>query len=354
MKKLNEKVWDVFEIGKIFKDIEPTKGRTTADLVAGNNLPYIAAAKVNNGFAGMYSRECHEDWVSKGNGILFVQLGDGAAGLSYYIPMDFVGMRGKTSIGYFDALNQNNGLFLANCLSVNKAIFSHGYSWTGNRLIRTKVMLPVGRGKKPDYKYMEEYTLSKRKELLSRYKAFVKKQMLGLEYSKILPLSEKEWDSFELGNLAKIYSGQDIYAQERKEGNIPYITSGASNNGVGYFVGNDNNSKAKNSISVNRNGAVGEAFYHPYEALYGNDCRRVSIEKTKDFGVQLFFTMCISLQKKAFSYSRKLGTERLKKLQIMLPIDENGEPDYEYMEKYAKNMMLKKYKQYLEFLNKHP
>ena len=34
----------------------------------------------------------------------------------------------------------------------------------------------------------------------------------------------------------------------------------------------------------------------------------------------------------------------------MLPVTDSGEPDYEYMEQYAKNMMLCKYQQYLTFL----
>ncbi len=36
----------------------------------------------------------------------------------------------------------------------------------------------------------------------------------------------------------------------------------------------------------------------------------------------------------------------------MLPVTDVGEPDYEYMEQYSKNMMLRKYKQYLEFVNR--
>jgi len=31
-----------------------------------------------------------------------------------------------------------------------------------------------------------------------------------------------------------------------------------------------------NCISVNRNGSVGYAFYHCYEALYGNDTRKLN------------------------------------------------------------------------------
>ena len=34
----------------------------------------------------------------------------------------------------------------------------------------------------------------------------------------------------------------------------------------------------------------------------------------------------------------------------MLPINVNNEPDYIYMEHYVKNAMIKKYRQYLDFL----
>ena len=37
---------------------------------------------------------------------------------------------------------------------------------------------------------------------------------------------------------------------------------------------------------------------------------------------------------------------------IMLPVNDAGDPDYAYMEQYAKNMMLRKYKQYLGYLDK--
>lgn len=163
-------------------------------------------------------------------------------------------------------------------------------------------------------------------------------------------LNEKEWKDIELGKIADVNSGRDIYAQERTDGDTPYITSGTANNGIGYFVGNDNDSKAKNAISVNRNGAVGEAFYHPYEALYGNDCRRVNLHDAKDEETQLFAAQCISEQKEAFSYSRKLGTARLKRLHVILPVTDSGKPDYDYMAQYTSEMrrgMLMRYKNYI-------
>jgi len=162
---------------------------------------------------------------------------------------------------------------------------------------------------------------------------------------------DKEWTDFKLGLLAEVKSGRDIYAQDRIDGETPYVTAGTANNGIGYFVGNDNDSKDRNIISVNRNGAVGEAFYHPYTALFGNDCRRVSMRSTSDSNAQLFIAESISHQKSAFSYSRKLGTARLNNLHFMLPVSSVGEPDYEYMAKYSiekQKELIEKYKKLLE------
>lgn len=150
--------WKAFEVQSLFDEIISTKGKTTGQLVEGNDVPYIAAAKKNNGFSKMCSKEEHPEWVSKGNAIVFVQLGNGAAGIAHYLPMDFIGMSGKTAAGYIDRhLNLYSGLFLAHCLSVNKEKFSHGHSWTGRRLLTTRVMLPANTDGSPDWNYMEQY-----------------------------------------------------------------------------------------------------------------------------------------------------------------------------------------------------
>lgn len=163
-------------------------------------------------------------------------------------------------------------------------------------------------------------------------------------------LSEKEWKAVPIDDLADVDSGRDIYVQDRIKGKTPYVTAGTANNGIGYFVGNENDSLAANAISVNRNGAVGEAFYHPYLALYGNDCRRLTLRKDRRAGTQIFVARAVSQQKGAFSYSRKLGTARLKRLHVMLPVDDKGNPDYAYMTLYTTEVrwgMLMRYKNFI-------
>lgn len=193
----------------------------------------------------------------------------------------------------------------------------------------------------------------KSNDLRDRYCLYAKKRIseMGTPIT-VPPLNEKNWQTFIIKDIADVYSGHDIYAQERVNGKTPLVTAVGINNGVGYFVSNENNSKAEESISVVRNGAsVGKAFYHKYSALYGNDCRRMKLKHSHSEFVNLFITQVIGMQNKAFSYSRKLGTERLLNLRIMLPVTDDGAPDYKYMEQYVKNLMSRKYKQYLAYLD---
>lgn len=173
---LNEKTWEPFAVEELFGKPVSTRGKTTSQLIAGDDVPYIAAAKSNNGYAGMYSSKEHPECISDGNAIVFVQLGDGAAGLAYYEPCNFIGMSGKTSCGYSEHLNAYTGVFMARCLSVNKEIFSHGHSWTGKRLARTKVMLPINDSGEPDYEYMEQYAKNVMHRKYKQYMTFLEKK----------------------------------------------------------------------------------------------------------------------------------------------------------------------------------
>ena len=93
----------------------------------------------------------------------------------------------------------------------------------------------------------------------------------------MMRLDDREWKPCRLSSLGKVESGRDIYALERVDGDIPYITSGSQNNGIGYFVDNKNDTHDKGYIAFNRNGAVGLAFYHPYWSVMGNDCRKLHL-----------------------------------------------------------------------------
>ena len=108
-----------------------------------------------------------------------------------------------------------------------------------------------------------------------------------------------------------------------------------------------------NVLGVNYNGnGMCIGFYHPYECIFSDDVKRFHLKNYEDNAyVLLFFKSIILKQKSKFGYLYKFNAERMAKQRLLVPVNDDCKPDYEYMEQYAKNMMLKKYKQYLAFLD---
>ena len=150
-----------------------------------------------------------------------------------------------------------------------------------------------------------------------------------------LSLESRSWNAFFIEDVAEIVSGRDIYEKERLDGLVPYITATANNNGIGYFVANNNDTLECGCLSVNRNGSVGYCFYHPYEALFGNDTRKLRPKKQNRY-VALFISLCITKQREKYGYGYKMGTGRLKRQRILLPVDASDNPDWAFMEAYMK------------------
>lgn len=354
MQSLDEKTWKQLSA---FGDGAPLHIETTNSSIDGirliddgeRSVPYITRSDANNGLARFVSAKNYE-FGSDDGGCITVGLDTQTA---FYQPHKFVtGQNVQVITG--ENISEDVAQFLVPIL---RQQMTAKFNWGGNgatlgRMKRLSVMLPVTDSGEPDYEYMAEYARQKRNAMLAKYRAYVEERIAELGKAVEIPaLDEKEWHAFHLEEIGTVTSGRDIYAAERVKGNTPYITSGGTNNGVGYFVGNINDTLDSGYIALNRNGAVGKAFYHPSKSLMGNDCRKVHLKDAdRNLFVGQFVSLCLSMQSECFSYSRKLGTARAKRMQVMLPVTDSGELDYEYMEQYAKNMMLRKYRQYLAFL----
>ena len=349
MQSLKEKTWVSISLDSMF-NLERGKEKNMAALMEGH-IPLVSARKVNNGVKNFIATPTKV--IKGGNVISLNNDGDGGAGLAYYQPSDFAIDTHVTALHPKNVVPPDALLYMTASISKQHSIFGHGRSISLPRAKRIQDMLPVTNSGEPDYKYMAEYTKQKRLSLINKYRVHAQKRIADLgEIIELPSLNEIEWKAFVIKDIADVYSGHDIYAQERIDGTTPLVTAVGTNNGIGHFIGNENTSRAEKSISVVRNGAsVCKAFYHKYSALYGNDCRRMKLKHSDSEFANLFITQMIEMQNKAFSYSRKLGTERLQNLRIMLPVTDDGTPDYEYMEQYAKNLMLRKYKQYLAYLD---
>ncbi len=163
-----------------------------------------------------------------------------------------------------------------------------------------------------------------------------------------ITLDNVKWKPIILKELAEVELGIYIFDYDRIPGNTPYASACSVNNGVGFFVGNNNETLESGCIQVNRNGSVGFAAYHPYPALYSYDCRKIRpFYHSKYYA--LFLTNQIMMQKGKYGYGYKMGTYRLRKQAIIMPVDEEEKPNYLFMEQYTKKIEKNLLDKYLEF-----
>lgn len=349
MKTLDEISWGEFHIGDVFSVYRPT-ARSKEDYEYGN-IPFVASGSVNNGVMKCCKPKIDED-LDKGECITVSPV-DGS---TFYQAFDFLGRGGAGSSVLMLRCSHNelmSGQFVARMIAQTCSKYTYGHMGNKDSIRREIAMLPVNADGKPNYKYMSDYVREHRKAMLSKYRTYVAKRISELgNYIEIPPLHIKQWAAVAIPDIfGKIQRGKRLKNADHMPGNIPYVSSTANNNGVDDYVTVTEGTRVfKNCISLANSGSVGTAFYEPFDFVASDHVTHLERKNASKY-LYLFLATMLEKQKSNFNFNREINDARIQKLQIMLPITGDGQPDYEYMEQYSKNMMLKKYKQYLAFLD---
>ena len=121
-----------------------------------------------------------------------------------------------------------------------------------------------------------------------------------------------------------------------KPGNIRFIGSSASNNGCTAMIGNDKNQHSGNTITVCYNGSVGETFYQSQPFVASDDVNVLYPKFAMNQQIALFIAPLIKSASSRYDYIDKWKKEAMEADKILLPVDQNGAPDWTYMEEYMK------------------
>ena len=131
----------------------------------------------------------------------------------------------------------------------------------------------------------------------------------------------------------------------------PFIGASDSNNGITAFVSNENASLGSEVLGVNYNGSVVETFYHPYECIFSDDVKRFSLKNHNgNRFIYLFLKSAILKQQPKYQYGYKFNEARMQRQKLLLPATNDGNPDYEYMEAYTRNIEARQLSRYVAYL----
>lgn len=167
-------------------------------------------------------------------------------------------------------------------------------------------------------------------------------------------LTDKEWKQFRIGELFDISRPNARNKDNYSDGDVPFVASGASNNGVMKCCIPLKNEKLDSGNCITVSPVDGSTFYHIYNFLgrggAGSSVLMLYSKKNRlDSGI--FTAKMINQTCSKYTYGHMGNKDSIKREIIMLPITEAKSPDSEYMSDYIKDKkekMLLRYKKYVE------
>lgn len=154
-----------------------------------------------------------------------------------------------------------------------------------------------------------------------------------------------KYKTFTLGQLfdVSVTKGDIKPGKNTKDGDVPFVSANDTNNGIAAYIDETGDGKAVqfqgNKITI---GLFCTAFYQPssfFAAAHG----RLFVLTPKFNLTELignYITTNINSQyKDQYNYNNFLTAAKIKDLEIQLPIDSQGNPDWAYMEQYMQQIM---------------
>lgn len=328
-----------FKCGDLFTLVNPKGKLTTKQLISGNDIPYVAAKKTNNGVAKMCScQNIPDDDVMIGNCIVFIQQGDGSAGYTTYQPDPFYAIS-CVCCGYNDNLDELTGLYLVTLLDKNKQLYSHSYSWNTQRIKDTVITLPIvptvtsdtATLNDIDWNYMRNYIKKLEYDCIKKFDTYLKETELDdctltqedenvLERGKMSDGEEcKRFVGFRLGDVVPPVKVRKYARKPTSEGNVPFISCQSTNNGVACYCGEK--PEVQHCITVSTNGNCFDCFWHDEPIIPSCDVEVLTKDGiTDNREISLYLCTVLSPFTQLYSYSNKPKNGKVFDTIIQLPI----------------------------------
>ena len=150
-------------------------------------------------------------------------------------------------------------------------------------------------------------------------------------------LVKKEWREFFVSEIfTKIQRGKRLTKGNQQNGEVPYVSSTAANNGVDNFIGNSKGVRIfENCLTLANSGSVGSTFFHHYTFVASDHVTALILERPNKY-IYLFLSGIIRRLEEKYSFNREINDKRIQREKILLPVNSDGLPDWQFMEDFIK------------------
>lgn len=230
----------------------------------------------------------------------------------------------KTWLGLYHSMKAVDGLSAVQCVTADDEWLAEAYM-------------------KTDY---SKLTRACFQSTLSDYLSFlIRSRTLSLEshfgLSEQMELDIQNWRPYKLGGtggLFEVKRGVRLTKEDMVPGLLPYLGAISDNNCVRDYIDAEPVYEG-NTITLNYNGSVGEAFYQPDPYWPSDDVKTlVPVGWELNPLIALFICTLLKQERYRFSYGRKWVTEKMEETELLLPSDSSGKPNWKWIERYMRSL----------------
>lgn len=300
--------------------------QTKADRKEGD-IPLLTAGKENQGVAA---------YISNAPSVYTDAITVDMFGNSFFHKGNYAG---DDNIYFFinDKISDNAKLFIAAILNTdNSKIYAYKEQFRQPQADTLSVSLPATSEGQPDWDYMESYM----KAVMEESEKSLENLRKADDTKHLIDVSR--WGEFRVGDLFDVSRPIARSSQKYEKGDMAFVASGCFNNGVTDYLEpkDENDYDEGNCLTVSP--VDGYTFYQKDRFLGRGGAGSSIIILRNNMLNELrgkYLSTVIRFACKAWDYANMGNKDKLADTMISLPIDANGEPDWQYMEDYMKVVM---------------
>lgn len=348
MSRINTTSWGEFKILDIFvtnkkgnKIQVPTGASVPAkDLIEGGTIPRITVSGINNGILGMFDYSGNKPSCYRvfNNFISISFLGT----VFYQEENATLDMKVHCLKPLHIVLNKYTGQYLVGAIKASLRESSYADQISSTILPEMKIKLPVDSSGNPDWEYMEQYMKNievKVCDKISKLESVkdIEKKKVDITQFKKFHLYDKSLFTIESGTKL------DKIRMTKSNPSIVFVGRANANNGVTDYIDIIQGLKPYEAglLTLSLGGEyLGSCFVQEKEFYTSQNVnvlipnREMSIYVKKYIATMIFKESRTHYKAFIDELNRHIKTD----FTILLPVDINGEPDWDYMEAYMKQI----------------
>ncbi len=159
---------------------------------------------------------------------------------------------------------------------------------------------------------------------------------LIFKQSSAIELNLNTWKEFKVKEILECKTTKWSVKDDLSEGIVPFVSRSAENNGCdGYVEVTDDRITLGNCITIGAEGIY--SFYQPVDFATGNKVYQLRNKNLNKYSA-LFLITILNCEAYRYSYGRARILNKLKEETLLLPVSDDGKPDWIFMENYIKSL----------------